>query len=80
MGVDPEHGQVVAAAFAEIGNRRKIDVAVPAQRHDGPRGVLNVRNGSDMDRNQDKGSLAAAIAAVLVLTGTVGLLYAPLFL
>jgi hypothetical protein len=33
-----------------------------------------------MDRNQDKGSLAAAIAAVLVLTGTVGLLYAPLFL
>ena len=46
MGVDPEHGQVVAAAFAEIGNRRKIDVAVPAQRHDGPRGVLNVRNGS----------------------------------
>lgn len=33
-----------------------------------------------MDRKQDKGSLGAAIAAVLVLTGTVGLLYAPLFL
>jgi hypothetical protein len=36
--------------------------------------------GKDMDRNQDKGSLGAAIAAVLVLTGTIGLLYAPLFL
>jgi hypothetical protein len=33
-----------------------------------------------MDSNQDKGSLGVAIAAVLVLTGTIGLLYAPLFL
>jgi len=33
-----------------------------------------------MDRNLEKRSLAAAIVAVLVLTGTIGLLYAPLFL
>ena len=33
-----------------------------------------------MDRNQDKGSLGADIAAVLVLTATIGLLYAPLLL
>jgi len=33
-----------------------------------------------MERNRDKSSLGAAIAAVLVLTGTIGLLYAPLFL
>jgi hypothetical protein len=33
-----------------------------------------------MDSNQDKRSLGAAIAAVLVLTGTISLLYAPLFL
>jgi hypothetical protein len=33
-----------------------------------------------MNRTQDRCSLGAAIAAVLVLTGTIGLLYAPLFL
>lgn len=33
-----------------------------------------------MDRNLDKRSLGAGIVAVLVLTGTIGLLYAPLFL
>jgi hypothetical protein len=33
-----------------------------------------------MDRKQDKDSLGAAIAAVLVLTATIGLLYVPLFL
>jgi hypothetical protein len=38
------------------------------------------RRGRDMDSNQDKRSLGAAIAAVLVLTGTISLLYAPLFL
>jgi hypothetical protein len=37
-------------------------------------------DGDDMARNQDKGTLGAAIAAVLVLTGTIGLLYAPPFL
>jgi hypothetical protein len=33
-----------------------------------------------MDRNNDQGSLGAAIAAVIVLAGTVGVLYLPLFL
>ena len=33
-----------------------------------------------MDRNDDQGSLGAALAAVLVLTGMVGVLYLPLFL
>jgi hypothetical protein len=33
-----------------------------------------------MDRNNDQGSLAATIAAVIVLTGTLGVLYLPLFL
>jgi hypothetical protein len=33
-----------------------------------------------MDRNNDQGSLGATIAAVLVLAGTVGVLYLPLFL
>jgi hypothetical protein len=33
-----------------------------------------------MDRNNAQGSLAATITAVLVLTGTVGVLYLPLFL
>jgi len=33
-----------------------------------------------MNRNQDKHSVGAAIVAVLVLTGTIGLRYAPLFL
>jgi len=33
-----------------------------------------------MDRNQDKRSVGAVIVAVMVLTGTIGLLYAPLFL
>ena len=33
-----------------------------------------------MDRNNDQGSLRATVAAVLVLTGTIGALYLPLFL
>jgi hypothetical protein len=33
-----------------------------------------------MDRNNDQGSLGVAIAAVLVLTGTISALYLPLFL
>jgi hypothetical protein len=33
-----------------------------------------------MDRNNDQGSLAATITAVIVLTGTLGVLYLPLFL
>jgi hypothetical protein len=33
-----------------------------------------------MDRNNDQGSLTATIAAVIVLTGTLGVLYLPLFL
>jgi hypothetical protein len=33
-----------------------------------------------MNHNNDQGSLAATITAVLVLTGTVGMLYLPLFL
>ena len=33
-----------------------------------------------MDRNNDQGSLGAAIAAVLALTGAIGALYLPLFL
>jgi len=32
-----------------------------------------------MDQNKEQGSLKAAIIAVLVLTGTVSMLYAPLF-
>jgi hypothetical protein len=33
-----------------------------------------------VDRNNEQGSLGATIAAVLVLTGTIGALYLPLFL
>ncbi|MDF2810305.1 MAG: hypothetical protein K0S56_1336 [Microvirga sp.] len=33
-----------------------------------------------MNRNQDKGSLGATVVVVLVLAGTVSLLYVPLFL
>jgi len=33
-----------------------------------------------LDHNQDERSLGAAIVAVLVLTDTISLLYAPLFL
>jgi hypothetical protein len=33
-----------------------------------------------MDRNNDQRSLVATITAVLVLTGTVGMLYLPLLL
>jgi hypothetical protein len=33
-----------------------------------------------MDRDNGQGSLGATITAVLVLTGTVGVLYLPLFL
>jgi hypothetical protein len=32
-----------------------------------------------MDPNNQQGSLGATIAAVLVLTGTIGALYLPLF-
>jgi hypothetical protein len=35
--------------------------------------------GNPMDRNNDQGSLAARIAAVIVLNGTLGVLCLPLF-
>jgi len=33
VGVDPYHRQIVAVAFAQIGDRREIDQTVTAQRH-----------------------------------------------